>query len=81
MPIVIRKHPDPGSTCGGQDSQSITHLNTIEQFRYFFVAHADATVAGGNTQQVLTVGSMNINAALQSVGIIIIQPVQTQNSS
>ena len=57
-----------------------TLIDHFEQFDHVLVAHPHTAMARGCADFVLVFGAMNVNEAVARIRIVLVQPVQPQNS-
>ena len=57
-----------------------TLIDHFEQFDHVLVTHPHTAMARGRADFVLVFGAMNVNEAVARIRIVLVQPVQPQNS-
>jgi hypothetical protein len=60
----------------GSDLDGSTFLDMIEEVRHFGIPQADATVAGWTSNQILAIGSVEIDVTASGIGILRIESLQ-----
>lgn len=58
-----------------------SHVNPVEEINHVVVPNTNASVAGRGSDEVLLIGSVDVNVALTAIGVLRIESFKPEDSS